>query len=63
MKLRRRMICLAGRREYMEGQRMPLHLRELMTSARQGKGEDNPLFFNHSFIGWQKKVWRLGKHA
>ena len=57
------MICLAGRREYMEGQRMPLHLRELMTSARQGKGEDNLQFFNHSFIGWQKKVWRLGKHA
>ena len=63
MRLRRRMICLAGRREYMEEQRMPLHLRELMTSARQGKGEDNLQFFNHSFIGWQKKVWRLGKRA
>ena len=57
------MICLAVRREYMEGQRLPLHLRELMTSARQGKGEDNLQFFNHSFIGWQKKVWRLGKRA
>ena len=61
--MRRMMIYLAGRREYMEGQRMPLHLQELMTSARQGKGEDNPQFFNHSFIGWQKKVWRLGKRA
>ena len=57
------MICLAGRREYMEGQRMPLHLRELMISAKQGKGEDNLQFFNHSSIGWQKKVWRLGKRA
>ena len=63
MRLRRRMICLAGRREYMEGQRMPLHFRELMTSARQGKGEDSLQSFNHSSIRWQKKVWRLGKHA
>ena len=63
MRLRRRMICLAGRREYMEGQRLPLHLWELMISAKQGRGGDNLQFFNHSFIGWQKKVWRLGKRA